>query len=433
MGNLDTERDEGKESPAWCALDRFLKGLHHGPWSFVQLRGESLCSSAIDDDDVDLLGSRESVDALVEACYAWTREGHGHFRIQARRAHKTELTLYSVDGRHRVLFDLWIELPQLGEEKRVLTYPDCLEILDPHAGAIQRLPLEAEACVYIQHLAAKGKDLTSSRVQSRLAHYCQALREENKDCLHQHLESIRKMKRMSSEAIRYSYDRLRELLGRRSEDFPRWKRPSVGQRMREGMVAAPRRLCLLSIMGCDGAGKSTLADRIVDGSSRVRRVFTGKHLYRKSILYKLAVIFIRPLTFQSRERFDELLAPLVYLRASLGLIVKWVRWRKEVTLIDRSLVDFLYLDRKTDAPRFARSQWLTHFFGHRIPTIHCVVRFDRIRERKDEMTASGHKAYDNAMFQHHANRRPTDYLCFNNDLSLEEAHPALARIIDGLE
>ena len=48
------------------------------------------------------------------------------------------------------------------------------------------------------------------------------------------------------------------------------------------------------------------------------------------------------------------------------------------------------------------------------------------------MTRAGHDAYDGDMFRCFSSRRPTDYLCFNNNQELDEAQKALARIIETL-
>jgi hypothetical protein len=194
-------------------------------------------------------------------------------------------------------------------------------------------------------------------------------------------------------------------------------------------LGAPRRVSLVSVMGCDGAGTTTLARRLTDDLDFISGVLTGKHLYRKSWFYKLTVIFIRPLLFQDREKYDETLAPFVYLRACLGLRIKLWKKRGQVRLIDRSITDFLMVDRKTDHPRFCRSLWLARFFGRRIPIIHCVLPYARVLERKNEMTEAGHDAYDTAMFQHLSRRVPTDYVVFNNSGTLDEAAVAAGRII----
>jgi thymidylate kinase len=185
-------------------------------------------------------------------------------------------------------------------------------------------------------------------------------------------------------------------------------------------------------MGCDGSGKTTLASAIAASHADIEGVLTGKHLYRKSWLYKLLVIFVRPLLLQDREHFDETFAPVAYLRACIGLRLKLWRRTRGVLLMDRSLADFLYVGRKTESPQFCRSLWLSRVIGRRIPVVHFILPFERVRERKQEMTRAGHAAYDAAMFRHFTQRAPTDYVAFNNAGAVTPGAEALGRILQRL-
>jgi hypothetical protein len=189
---------------------------------------------------------------------------------------------------------------------------------------------------------------------------------------------------------------------------------------------------MLTFMGCDGCGKTTLSRTMAARRPDIHGVYTGKHLYRKSILYKLLVALVRPLLFQKREKFDDTVAPLAYLLACTRLRLKLLLPRKGKVLIDRSLPDFLMLDRKSDTPRFSSWQWLIRLFGARLAHVHFVVPYDRLLERKREMTRAGHQIYDDAMFHHFTRRTPTDYLVFDNQRPLEESAAALSRILDRL-
>jgi hypothetical protein len=402
--------------------------MGRGPWSLVQLRGAPLGAEDLNGDDLDLLASRESVDTLLDAAWGWVREGRCHLEVEARRPGKVEATLVSTDGRHRVRFDLWIELWQLNRGRQRLRHSDCEDLL---AGdrSIRRLPLDIEVCVYLHHLACKRKDLGTERVRERVAWYRKACHEAGEDALEQILVRIAEEGRLSEEDEEEAMRRLGARLGIAAEAESGAKPGRVVRTLRSWFLAAPRKTTLVTLMGCDGSGKTSLGRRLCEGLPEVGRLFTGKHLYRKSITYKLGVIFLRPLTFQSREKFDELIAPLVYLRACLGLEIR--RWRtgESVTLLDRSLVDFLYVDRKTDQPRFSRLAWLARFVGRRIPTVHCVLPYEEVVKRKDEMTEAGHARYDGDMFEHFCRRVPTSYVAFNNDRGLDEAAEVLGRIL----
>ena len=414
---------------AAAGLQECLQRIHRGPWKLIQLRGRTLDSEAIDADDVDLLGTPGDVDQLINAAYEWMREGLCHFHVRTRSAGKTELVLFSLDGRHALTFDLWQELDQFDRGRRRLTCSAAWALIADCPGGIVRLPIEIEACIYIQHLACKRKDLSGDSAQLRLRDYSNALRSHGESELGELLEQVRQNPAQLAEAERVTLQRLQARLELQAVSSEVW---SKIVRLWDSRLAAPRTTSMISVMGCDGAGKTTLAEAIAAQHPRSVQVFTGKHLYRKSLLYKLAVIFIRPIITRSRERFDEILAPWLYLRAAAAMRIKLLFRGKRLTLVDRSLVDFLYLDRKTDRPGFGRSRWLMNLVGCRVPTIHCCVSFENVMRRKQEMTSAGHAAYDRDMFLAHTQRVPTDYVGFNNDQTLVAAQAALARIITRL-
>jgi hypothetical protein len=420
-------REPVAEVSASDGLITCLNLIQQGTWRFVQLRGDPIGPHCLDGDDLDFIGSLESIRGLIDAAIGWMREGRCHVGISSRKPDKVALTLYSMDGKHCVHFDLWIQVPQLDRGRQEFQYRD----LEPHVKqidtAIQRLPADLEACLYVQHLVCKRKDLGSQQVQERLAAYRQQCHSIGKIEWAELLDQIRTTRSISREA------EARTLQNAAAALNPRAVHSSVFawlSRLRQIWLSPPSKPRFISIMGCDGAGKTTLAGELSKRAPTTYRVLTGKHLYRKSLGYKLAVIFLRPLITRSRERFDEILAPVVYLRACLDLRIRLWFSPRRVTLIDRSLVDFLYVNRKTDRPRFHRGCWLLQWFGCRIPTIHCHVSFDNIARRKQEMTIRGHATYDHDMTQHFTFGTPTEYVAFNNDGELSESVGALRRILN---
>ena len=284
-----------------------------------------------------------------------------------------------------------------------------------------RLPVLVEAWVYLQHLHAKRKNLARGSAPARLTGYA--------------VQPSRGRRRRLGPAHGRGADEpdpgCEALLADASAGLD--AALTVNGPLRPGLrgawgrvfLAPPRKNRLVCVMGCDGAGKTTLAGALAERDPAIRGVFTGKHLYRKSYLFKLLVIFVRPLLGQTREGFDERLAPLVYLRACWGMRIK--HWRGRRLLIDRALPDFLYRHRKTDRPRFSVWRGLMGWAGLRVPTVHCVVDFDRVAQRKElEVTRAGHAAYNRDMFDTLARRTPSFYLAFNNDGTLEDSVAALA-------
>ena len=425
--------DQPDRSDAWLALRSCVDRLQQGPWKFIRLRKGEFGDDAIDGDDVDLLGSRESVDALLQAAQSWVREGKCHLRVKSGSGAKAGVYLISVDGNHRVDLDLWIDLRQIDDRKRGLTYQSCAAaVLNPD-DTIQQLPTSVEACVFIHHLISKRKKISDPKQLARLTRYAAECRELGEEALAAALESTVAEAKISAETAGLTLGIL--------EKNVRVSRPgTLGRNFRRlaGAISTawftpPGKFRMLVVMGCDGCGKTTLSRELCARRDDISSVYTGKHLYRKWLIYKLLVIFVRPLTFQGRENFDDTIAPINYLLACLWLRMKLLSKRGGTVLIDRSLMDFLVVRRKTDRPGFCRSAWLSSLFGVRLPHVHFIVPFERLQERKQEMTEAGHRIYDDGMFRHFTRRAPTDYLLYDNRGALEESTQALERIFEWLK
>ncbi len=389
----------------------------------IQLRGADVLTRPALDDDTDLLMAPAAVDQLLEQARGWTVSGWCHTQVVTRRAYKTELILHAIDGRQRVALDLWRQVPQIDRGRASLTFAGAQKACVASDSPVLRWPVQLEAWVYLHHLEAKRKDLAGTSAQGRLEAYAQGLRAAGQEAWATKIDRLRESRTLDRPLLDAALQDMKACV---ALDGP------VGARLRGAwgrlFLAPPRKNRLVCVMGCDGAGKTSLAGAMTQRVPAIERVFTGKHLYRKSYLFKLLVIFVRPLLRQSRETFDERLAPLVYLRACWGMRLK--HWRGRRLLIDRTLTDFLYLDRKTDRPRFSRWRWLTAVAGLRVPVVHCLVDFDQVARRKElEVTRSGHAAYDGDMFAQLAGRVPGFYLAFNNNATLEDSAAALERIL----
>ncbi|MDG1892964.1 MAG: hypothetical protein P8L18_16800 [Verrucomicrobiota bacterium] len=401
------------------------QSIQDGPWRLIQLRGKGMPEDWLRERDVDLLGTRKDIDLLVRQVKIWVMEGRCHLRVTCRRQKKVELRLLSLDGTQCLVLDLWIYLTQIDRGRRLISYENALGPIQITESSIQRWPLRIELAVYIHHLVCKKKVLSDPETTERLEVYrARCLTEMESglaDMIETLLETCRIPRKLEGHMLRILEDTFSlQTKSRHRTWVDLWQTI---------FLMPPRRLRLLSIMGCDGVGKSALIDNLVSQDPDSFRAFKGKHLYRKSLIYKLAVIFIRPLLFQGREKFDETLAFVVYLRACLRLSLFLPRMGQGCLLIDRNILDFLYLERKTDQPRFSRFLGLSQWFGCRIPTIHCVLPYANLQMRKKEMTRQGHCAYDEAMFKQFTERVPTDYTLFYNGGSLEESRIALMQVI----
>lgn len=399
------------------SLSSLIVKITIGPWRFIQLRGDPLGPHNINIGDIDLLGGRESVDALLGAAFEWVCEGLCHLRIRARSEDKVALVLLSLDGQQSLMLDLWVNLWQLENGRRCLRYDDCVSLLIQTGSSILRLPSALEACVYVNHLKTKRKKIADERVQRRLAGYVQKCG-----------DSPRLVEIINAIAVKNNVDAndllvCNEYLQSQGLVWNGLDRSWWLNKLYTELVAAwldgPRRTRAISLMGCDGSGKTSLAHSLCEKFPSVFLAYTGKHLYRKSIFYKLAVIFIRPFVAKEREHFDEKIAPWNYVRACVALQIRlWLR-NSRIKLIDRSLVDFMMVERKTDKPHFHSAAWLLDILGRRIPVIHIIVTPEGLQRRKQEMTPFGQVKYDCLMFQYFSRRAPTEYCAFFNGEGLD--------------
>lgn len=411
-----------------------LRRIETGPWKLLQLRGDwPVVCEAGQQDDVDLLASDEDVSQLTDAARTWVREGLCHLHIVRGRSAKTQMTIWSLDGLQCVILDLWIELNQLDHGRFSIRAEDCSSAVNSAKRNPGRLPPDLECCIYLHHLACRRRDLSGPGVQCRLNGYMKRCSSGGFPELTAAMRRCCQQTCVDAESLAVTLGHLRRTIRLRPAKGFRLR---TVERLKSILIGRPRRISLLSVIGCDGCGKTTLIRRLVTSDPAEYSQRTGKHLYRKSWIYKLSVILLRPLISRSREQFDEQLAPLIFLRAAaaLRILVLW-RWlirSRDVQLIDRGLDDFLWTDRKSDSAGFSRCAWLSRCFGIRIPVVHLLVSGANLQQRKQEVTALGHVAYDSAMFGHLAQRCPTDYMLFCNDIAIEEAAHAFGRIVSAM-
>lgn len=411
-----------------AVLSSIIDRIQNGPWCFVQLRGAPLSTEDIGRGDVDFLASRSSVDALLSAVFEWTLAGECHAIIRSRSTDKVGLEIFDIDGGDSLCFDFWIELWQLAGGTNYLRFEDVAHLVGASNG-IARVPPEIEAAIYLEHLVSKKRKLDNDHVRGRLSNYESTCASAGSAELAAALARIQHSGKIDEQALAVS----RKLLA----DNKLWPaaRPSIRLRhkivteMRAAWLDAPRKTRSMSIMGCDGSGKTSVIKKLREAEPNKFKSYVGKRLYRNSILYKIAVALIRPLLFQGREKFDDTLAPFNYMRAAAALPFLNLFSGRKLTLVDRALIDFVIVDRKSDHPRLHRASGLSRVFGQRIPVMHLLVPQARLSQRKREMTEAGHARYDRLVFDCLSRRTPTTYVLFHNGGGIETSVAAARNII----
>ena len=77
-------------------FQRMLAG--NGAYKFLLLRESPMDQSHINGDDIDLLGTQESIRAFLRHARELNAAGQLNFRVVTRSPNKVQLALYSVDG-----------------------------------------------------------------------------------------------------------------------------------------------------------------------------------------------------------------------------------------------------------------------------------------------------------------------------------------------
>jgi len=424
MGAKVLSFDESKTASARQRLEEVVRGIAvgNGQFQFALLRESPVDGGLIDQGDADLLGTRQSVTALLRMLLQRALAGDIHFRVTANKPEKLQVSVFSTDFAHSATYDLWIDLTQIHDGRSLIRFEDVSPFLTQQSG-IEPLPSCIAGAVYLQHLIAKKKPLTaahtSQRIHSFAAHRCP----DSKCGVARWFRDIARVATIRPPAPSEAALQIERLLQIRLADeshqtTSRW-------RFRRKIEAGDA----VCIQGVDGVGKSTLITALVEDGTAASESLIGKKLYRRSLIYRLATRTARHRAPAAREAIDERLATIVFLRAvsAFRRTLAWRRLRGTGTLlVDRSPLDFLYLGRKSDQGRFHPAVDRLESLAPSTPTIHLVAPHAVTSIRKSELTEAGHAAYDDAMLLRIAGQSPCDHLVFHNGGDVSEASVTLA-------
>jgi hypothetical protein len=413
------------------ALERIQEDGHGH--RFALLRETALGTAAVDAGDVDLLGGRGDVDALLVQLDDLCRELDLNLLVERTGPRKTRVSLYSGDLLHALHLDLWTDLWQLADGRRSLRWQDVVPLCRSVDGGFARMPLRLEVAVYLEHLRAKRKNLSSAGVRTRLDDYAAALAGggTEQDGLGEALASVAAAPpgALPEELLARASGILEQELGRRHRWRTPWRR--LEDALRRGWArrsVPPPGVRAVVLVGPDGIGKSTVGKALVAAGVGWHEYVLGKSLYRRSLLFRTLYRLNRITGSRfTQERIDEALPVLAYLAAVVRLRRRLVASGGRGLVIDRFLADFLYVGRKADRAHFSRWAWLASVLYVSLPVVHLTAPHPVLSMRKQEISATGLTRFDREMTRFYARRPWVRYLRFTNAGSPEEAIRVLKR------
>ena len=413
------------------ALER-MQEPGHGH-RFVLLRETPLDAAALDAGDIDLLGTRASVDALLAHLDVSCRELELNLFVERTGPRKTRVSLCSPDLAHELQFDLWTDLWQLDGGRRSLRWRDVAPLCRHAPAGFARMPLRLEAAVYVEHLRAKRKDLGSAGVRRRLEHYAAALHAASgtPDELGAELSAVAAAApaALPAKLLGLAVSTLEHALGRRHRWRTPWRRlEDALRRARSRLERPPPGARAVALVGPDGIGKSTVGKALVASDAGWDEYVLGKALYRRSLLFRGIYKLNRGTGARlSQERIDEALAGLAFPTAVLRLRRRLAAARDRALVIDRFAADFLYVGRKADRARFSRWGWLASLLYVSLPVVHMTAPYAVLSGRKQEISEAGLLRYERDMTRFYTRRSRVCYLRFANHGTAEEAVRLLGR------
>jgi hypothetical protein len=389
---------------------------------FVLLRPAGDAQALVDRGDLDVLGTDDAVRAALARLAARAAGGALAYEVRRETADKTALALLTTDLAHALRHDLWVEIPQLVGVGHGLVHADVRRTCTRDGAGWLRMPAPLELALYLQHLWVRRKPLGLPQVVARLTSLGAAAHAAGAAALAEHAAALARGEGWTDARLQCATRVTREALGR-----PRPGRSFTRQLRRIGRAVAWRAVPggrgVIVLAGADGSGKTTLAETLAREPG-APPVLVGKSLYRTSLVFRLVYRVERLLGGRTPERIDERWAVLAFLVALARLRAHVARAGGRV-ILDRHLMDFLYVGRKSDRPRFVRGAVLLGRLAARIPVVHLAPPHAVLAARKDEVGAPALAAYDRDMARQHTRYRSVDYLRFPNAGRVDDAAGAL--------
>ena len=359
--------------PAIAVLTAAFDGAAQAELTFGLLRPKELTAEAARRGDYDCFCSLRAWRAVLGFFFEAAREHGAHVLVERGRPHKWVLRIMSDLSPVTVLVEVWttLELTLPGGRRAFL--PASALARFTHDGS---LAPSVAAAIYLTHLRHKRKDLASGEVRERLGYYAGAVRGSEEapgsrgfgastvapgdapgEALAAQLERL--LDTSPGEAPRAIREASDAAVGMLKEAGVRIQRDPL-LRMRNRLMSVRRRTRglrrhpIISVLGPDGSGKTTVVDTLFarHGFRRVR-VFRFKVLFR--VLFRRLKGGKQNLLEERRSSLCNFIAFWV-LAAARVLYLAPEKW-----IIDRYFYDYYYRGiRNRRKPVLERTSFARH-------------------------------------------------------------------------
>lgn len=420
----------------WKIIENIL--LNDRQYRLILLRHKEISIDELLIDDLDLLIAHNDFDHFLLALQNEVVKTNCHLLIRRSKPIKYDIQIISKDFGRSIKIDLWLAFDQAGPKKTYLIFEDFESKIFLQEGNIWRLQSTLEFLLYVQHLFAKEKNLSSPSVSKRIDYYIQSLaraKHTDSNKLIRIALDILETQKITSEVHEIINKLLSSELSLKKARFkcvngPLRRMENYIKKVLSFFISMCPKYNAIGIIGLDGVGKTSLIGEIV-GNDKINRVvrsfhpLVGKHLYRRAFLFRGIYKINRSTLRLKMEKVDELLGTIAFLTSYINFLnLQGFHDRKDkkVAIFDRFLPDFLYVGRKGNHPSVSLfGKLINRCLPYSAKIIHLTLPYENLVLRKKEISRKAYSHYLETMLLMYAKRLKVDYLLLNNAGTIDDS------------
>jgi len=302
---------------------------------------------------------RESV---LQTLFSVCVERECSFLLDRKKTNKTRAIIYDHSSQNSLVLEFWTTL-EVRNDSSIFPYIEW-EKIQPHVFRNEAgyfLNIDFEALYYLSHLLTKRKNISEESVKKRLLYY-----KNHKDLdasvrkLYERLELLHDIETIGREANKIMIRQ--DILDRSCRaDAVKRKIHQVFSRADEILFNKNRANRLISILGPDGVGKTSLIRGISEEIGSGVYTYRFKNYYRGAIIYRLLYPLIKMYvqnknkTLYQRNQVEELYVYPIFLLSVLRYHLNIKRlFSRNIQITDRYFHDYILTGSRLNEDRIER-------------------------------------------------------------------------------